>query len=145
VAGMNDPLRPGSGFAELVGYELLQWREDYAEIALTVEARHLNRSGILHGGLLATLVDTACGYAGAYCAEPGRVRRAVTLALDTHFIGAVEAGSRLIATGRRTGGGRRTFFSTAEVRDQEGRLVGQGSCVHQYRRGSEDPRGVPEN
>ena len=93
--------------------------------------------------MLATLIDTACGYSGIYCAEPGRVRRAVTLSLHSQFLGAAELGARLTATGRRTGGGRRTFFSHTEVHDQEGRLIGLGNCVHQYRRGSEDPKGVP--
>ena len=140
---MDDPLRLHGGFADLVGYELKVWQADYAELTLTVEPQHLNRSGIMHGGVLATLIDTACGYSGIYCAEPGRVRRAVTLSLHSQFIGAAELGARLTVTGRRSGGGRRTFFSQAEVRDQEDRLIGQGNCVHQYRRGSEDPKGVP--
>jgi len=140
---MNDPLRPHGSFADLVGYRLGAWREDLAEILLEVEARHLNRSGVLHGGVLTTLIDTACGYAGCHCAVPGNVRRAFTLSLNSHFVGTAGAGARLTATGRKTGGGRQIFFSTAEVRDQDGTLIGQGDGVFRYRNGSEDPEGQP--
>ena len=130
---MSDPLRRPGGFADLVGYELADWREDYAEMTLTVEAKHLNRSGVLHGGILATLIDTVCGYAGTYCAEPGQSRRAFTLSLNSQFLGTAEAGARLTATGRKTGGGRNIYFSVAEIRDQDGRLIGQGDAVYRYR------------
>ena len=130
---MSDPLRQQGGFADLVGYALTDWREDYAELSLTVEEKHLNRSGVLHGGVLTTLIDTVCGYAGIYCAEPGQTRRAFTLSLNTQFIGSVELGSRLTAIGCRSGGGQRIFFSSAEIRDQDGRLVGRGDAVYRYR------------
>ncbi len=130
---MNDPLHPMGGFADLVGYSLGQWREDYVEIRLEVGSRHLNRSGVLHGGVLTTLIDAACGYAGCYAAAPEVPRRAFTLSLDCHFTAAAEAGDRLSASARRTGGGRQVFFSRAEVHDQNGRLVAQGAGVFRYR------------
>ena len=140
---MADPLRRRGAFADLVGYELTVWREDYAEVTVEVGAQHMNRSGVLHGGLLTTIMDAVCGYSGTWCGAPGRVRRAFTLSLNSHFVGAVNAGATLTAVGRRTGGGRQIFFATCEVRDQEGRLVGQGEGVFRYRGGSGDPQGIP--
>ena len=61
--------------------------------------------------VLATLIDTACGFAGCYCAEPGRVRRAVTLTMSTSFLGQAAAGDILTAKARRTGGGKNIFFT----------------------------------
>ena len=60
-------------------------------------------------------------------------RRAFTLSLDCHFTAAAEAGDRLNASARRTGGGRQVFFSRAEVHDQNGRLIAQGAGVFRYR------------
>lgn len=140
---MADIIRRHGGFADLVGYRLEAWREDYAELVLPVEDKHLNRSGVMHGGVLATLVDTASGYAGCYCPVAGRVRRAFTLAINAHFLAATEAGATLTATARKTGGGRQFFFATCEVRDQNDRLIGEGGGVYKYRRGSEDPDGEP--
>ena len=127
-----DPLRLRGGFADLVGYELAAWEPDLASIALTVDVRHLNRSGVMHGGVLTTLIDTACGYCGCYSApgEPGR--RAFTLSLTSSFIGAAQAGQRLTATARRSGGGKSIFFAECQVVDEAGRLVGSGQGSFKY-------------
>ncbi len=130
---MTDSDRPKDGFADLVGYRLGAWRRDQAEILLEVETRHLNRSGVLHGGVLATLIDTACGYAGCHAGEAEAPRRAFTLSLDCHFVASAMAGARLTASATRTGGGGRIFFARAEVHDQDGRLIGQGAGVFRYR------------
>ena len=84
---MKDVAEPQGGFAQLVGYRLTKWEPDYAEVELDLELRHLNRSGVPHGGVIATLIDTAGGFVGCYCAVPGRVRRAVTLNMSTNFLG----------------------------------------------------------
>ncbi len=122
-------------FAALIGYRVSAWRKDMAEVTLEVEARHMNRTGLLHGGVLATLIDTACGHAGSYRPPPGEGRRALTLALTTEFVGPVAVGAHLTASGRRTGGGRRIYFAHCEVRDQDGRLVATGSGTFRYRSG----------
>ena len=136
LPGMHDPLRPHGGFADLVGYQLTSWQEDAVELTLTVETRHLNRSGVLHGGVLTTLIDTACSYCGCFTPEGATPRRAFTLSLNCQFIATAEAGTRLTARAEPSGGGRQVFFSRAEVRDQSGRLIGQGEGVHRYRSGS---------
>ena len=130
---MTEPLYEHGNFADLIGYRLTAWREGEAEIALEVDARHTNRSGRLHGGVLATVIDAACGFAGCYEAPPGRGLRAMTLSLNTQYIGPVPVGTRLTARARRSGGGRRIFFSTCEVRDQDGYLVATGSATYRYR------------
>lgn len=141
-APLDLQLRPGR-FADLVGYRLLAWEPERAVLALLLEERHLNRSGLMHGGVLTTLIDAACGYAGTHCSLAGNVRGALTLQLSTQFIAAGRAGQRLTATGRKTGGGRSVFFATAEVADEAGRLIGRGEGVFRYRRGSESPEGLP--
>ena len=138
-----DPLRARSGFADLLGYRLVRWEQDLAEIELEIGARHLNRSGVLHGGVLATLLDAACGYAGCFIGKPGRRRRGFTLSMSTQFIGTVESGAQLVCTARKTGGGKSVFFAAAEIRDQSGRLVGRGDAVFKYRGRSGEPDGEP--
>ena len=140
---MTDPDQSRTAYADLIGYRVRIWTEDTIELELEVGPQHLNRSGVLHGGVLAGLIDTACGYSGCYCAEPGRVRRASTLSLDVRFLAPVQGGMRLTVTGHKRGGGRQIYFANAEVRDETGRLVSEGSTVHKYRPGSEDSRGVP--
>lgn len=138
-----DPLEPKDGFAALVDYRLTVWEPDRAEVELTVEAKHRNRSGRLHGGVVTTLIDAASGLAGTYCAVPGNVRRAVTLSLTTQFVGAGAVGMHLVAEARKVGGGRQIFFTQCEVRDRDGHLVGKGEGVFRYRSTSATPEGEP--
>jgi uncharacterized protein (TIGR00369 family) len=128
---MTEPRQP-ERFADLVGYRLAQWRDDHAEIVLVLGPQHLNRTGRLHGGVLATLIDAACGYAGTFAVD-GQPRNALTLALTTQFLAPAHAGQHLTATGRRTGGGKRIFFAAAEVHDEAGRLIARGDGTFRYR------------
>ncbi len=130
---MTEPRYHHGNFAEMIGYRLTAWRQDEAEIYFEADDRHMNRSGLLHGGVLATVIDAACGFAGCYEPSPGQGRRALTLSLTTQYLGAVAAGTRLTATAARDGGGRKIFFSSCEVRDAEGRLVATGSGTFKYR------------
>ncbi len=137
----HDKHGPSAAYGALIGYRLVAWREDYAEIEIDLGPQHLNGHGIPHGGLIMTLLDSACGYAGVYCPVPGNVRHAVTLSLTTQFVGQARGFGRLTATGRKTGGGRSIYFTTGEVRDADGRLIAQASGTFRYRKGSEDPAG----
>ncbi len=130
---MTSPLYEHGNFADLIGYRLTAWSEGAAEISFEADDRHMNRSGLVHGGVLATVIDAACGFAGCYQAPPGRGRRALTLSLTTQYLQPAAGGARLTATAKRTGGGRTIFFSTCEVRDPEGRLIATGSGTFKYR------------
>ena len=131
-----------SPFNNLIGFDLAEWREDHVELTLTLAERHLNRSGVLHGGVLSTLIDVAGGLAGCYCPVEGHVRRALTLAMSVQFTGQTRAG-RIRVIGRRRAGGRRVYFAGVEVYGEDDTLLALGEGTYRYRSGSEDPRGVP--
>lgn len=59
--------------------------------------QHLNPAGVVHGGLLATLIDHALSTIAWEAA--GRMP-CVTVQLDTHFLGSVPAGVLIEARGR---------------------------------------------
>lgn len=130
------------GFQKLVGYRLVRWEPGLAEIELEASAIHTNRSGLLHGGVHATLLDSAAGLSGVFCAVPGNVVRATTLSFSVQFIAAARTGL-LRTIGRRRGGGSRIFFAAAEVLDAEGRLVASGEGSYRYIPGFEPPDGAP--
>lgn len=133
-----------SGFRQLLGYRLTHWAEHQATIELAIDERHMNRGGFVHGGVITTLIDTAGGYAGCYCATPGRVRRCVTISLSTQFLGAVKHGS-LVAQARVRGGGKRIFGATIDVRDRGGAVIATGEAMYRYRTGHEHRDGVKHN
>jgi uncharacterized protein (TIGR00369 family) len=53
----------GGGFAERLGARAEKTGDGGARLAFEAREEHLNPAGTLHGGVLATLVDTAMGQA----------------------------------------------------------------------------------
>ena len=91
---MNDipPDPHPAPYHALLGITLEQWREDFSRVACETGRQHTNRSGIVHGGLILSMIDQAAAYAGLWCSVPGNIRRAVTLDLDCRFTGQVASG-----------------------------------------------------
>jgi uncharacterized protein (TIGR00369 family) len=59
---MSDDTRP-SGFAERMGARSEETGEGEARVRFEATEEHLNPAGTVHGGVVATLVDTAMGRA----------------------------------------------------------------------------------
>jgi uncharacterized protein (TIGR00369 family) len=129
-----------SGFRRLIGYRMTKWSEGFAEVQLDVGPQHTNVKGTVHGGVLMTLLDGACGRAVAWCAVPGHIRNAVTVNLSVTFIKAPKVG-RLTATARVTGG-KRIVAVAGAVYDETDTLVAQAQGSFQYFRGHEHRDGV---
>jgi len=51
------------GFIELIGAQTPESKDGTAELVVEADERHLNPAGAVHGGMLATLVDTTMGAA----------------------------------------------------------------------------------
>ncbi len=69
---MADETGPG-GFAQRLGVEVEGAEDGSARIRFDAREEHLNPAGTLHGGVLATLVDTAMGTAVRSVTEDGEV------------------------------------------------------------------------
>ena len=76
--------------------------------------------GILHGGALASLMDSASAFAVLTLLEPGE--RTVTVDLTLHFMRPVSEG-RVEARGRVLRAGRRVFTVSIEATDAAGKSV----------------------
>ena len=124
--------RPYSAYAEHVGYDLTVRAKGHAEVTLVVGPQHLNRSNIPHGGVLATLLDAAAGFAIAFAEGPEIVRPAVTLTLNIMYLGQAKLGDTLTASGQHVGGGRTVAYATAEIKTQDGLAVARGEAVFRY-------------
>ncbi|MBR9652901.1 PaaI family thioesterase [Thalassobius aquimarinus] len=115
-----------------LGFKITGWEKDYARVELPMQDHLGNRYGIPHGGVHATLLDTAMGFAGCYTGDPAEKQLAMTLSLNVNYVGQMK-GSLLICEGFRTGGGRKTFFAEARVTDDLGTLIATGTAVFRYR------------
>ena len=109
-----------SAFHSWAGMEVTEARAGEVTVAMDVLDRHINLQGLVHGGMLAILADTACGLSIRSAMEPGRLH--VTTDLDIHYLAPAEPG-RLFGHGKAIKVGRTLAFAEASVEDGEGRLL----------------------
>ena len=93
------------GFAELVGFQVFPESDGTGKAQLIVSERHLNPNGVVHGGALFTLVDTAMGASLMQRLDEGEI--CATLQISMNFLRAVvscdvvECEARVVNKGRR--------------------------------------------
>lgn len=138
-----DPAMPSipSGFRALLGYRIAVWYENHAEIEMTVEPKHLNGLGIVHGGCYATLLDAAQGHAVTFCPVPENTRHCVTISLTTSFLTPVKSGL-VRAVGRCLAIHDKIATAQAEMYDAAGNLLATSQASFRYATGSERLEGV---
>jgi uncharacterized protein (TIGR00369 family) len=119
VEGLRERLR-GTPFYRWSGIELVDARPGEADVAFRAGPEHVNLQGLVHGGMLATLADTAMGLAVRTTLEPGR--RHVTVQLGIEFLSPGRQG-RIVAHGRSVKVGRQLGFAEADIVDDRGRLL----------------------
>jgi uncharacterized protein (TIGR00369 family) len=124
------------GFNDLIGHRIVAWRAGFVEMELTVRAELCNANGLLHGGVLMTLLDSASGLACTFN-DTATVRRlSVTLAFTTQFIKAAREGDVLRILGAwRPSTSKSTFACETEIYDQHGELVATGAGTFRYLKG----------
>lgn len=115
-----------------LGFEMVEWTEERVVFRQPIVPEIGNRYGIPHGGVYGVLLDTAMGYAGCFTGDPNRKIMGMTLSMTVNFI-AQPGGTVLWTTGRKRGGGRKTFFADGEVHDDLGTLIATGSGSFRYR------------
>ena len=91
-----------------------------AVFELTLRREHLNPHGVVHGGVVYTLVDTAMGGALTSRLEPAE--RCATLEIKINYLAAVVDG-RLVCEASLLERTRRIGVLEARVRDDAKRLV----------------------
>lgn len=79
---------------------------------------HGNLYGMVHGGALASLADTAMGVA---CASTGK--RVVTLDMNINYTAAAGEGEMVTAAAKVIHGGKSTVVVECEMTDTAGRLL----------------------
>jgi len=132
--------RPEAAQASLIVGEtgaqrLIGWVTDVgqpdgrARLYLDVGEQHTNRHGVLHGGIIAMMLDSACGYTGSLHMDAGSLPPMLSVSFTTQFLAPAETG-RVTATGKVTGGGKRTLFIAGELHDASGHLIATSTGVY---------------
>lgn len=116
----------GSAFARWTGLRVAAIDDGSSEVCLDLEPHHLNPGGIVHGGIIASLLDAAIGI--ALRTKLGMDRTHVTVNLSINYLRPASAGT-VIARGTAVRSGERTGYGEAELLDDQGRLLARGNAT----------------
>ena len=91
-------------YAHLIGLELGEIERGAVTFYLPVRDDLKQNKGLLHGGVIASLIDTAAAFAALTLLEPGQ--STTTIDLTIHYLrplttGKVKAHARVLRAGRR--------------------------------------------
>jgi uncharacterized protein (TIGR00369 family) len=124
------------GFNGLIGHQVVAWRPGFVEMRLEVRPELCNANGLLHGGVLMTLLDGASGFACTFNDTATARRLSVTLAFTTQFIKAAREGDTLAILGAwRPSTSQSTFAAETEIYDQRSDLIATGAGTFRYLKG----------
>ena len=106
-----------SGCQNTIGY-VIDLKPDQGDAGcwLELQPAHLNRNDLMHGGIMAILLDVACGYAASLSFDAGAIAPVLTVSLNLQYIAPVHKG-RVTAIGKVSGGGRKLCYVNGELRD----------------------------
>ncbi len=114
----------GSPFHTWAGLELISVGDGLAELGMDLRPHHFNPQGIVHGGIITAVADTAIGLALRSKLRAGLTHR--TAQLNVHFLAKGEGG-RLVGRGHAVRLGQRMGYGESEVLDGTGQLLARAS------------------
>jgi uncharacterized protein (TIGR00369 family) len=117
-------------FARLLGIEVDSVEPGQAVLSMKLRHEHMRNNAIAHGGVIATLIDSAMAI--AIMALLDENERTVTVDLTIHYLRPVPEGSAK-ASARVVRAGRRVVTVSAELFDAEGKLA--ATAISTYLRG----------
>lgn len=107
-------------YAQLLGIEVDEVDQGSATLGLNVRHELMQINGVVHGGAIASLIDTATAFAIIPFLEPKE--RVTTVDLTLSYLRPLTSG-RITATAKVVRAGRRLFVVSAEVHDPDGNLA----------------------
>ncbi len=114
-------------YARLLGVELVSAARGEATLALETREELLRMGGMMHGGALASLLDTAAAFAAISLAETSE--RTVTIDLNVHFLRPVSTG-RVEARAHVLREGRRVLIIEVQATDPAGKLIAVATTTY---------------
>ena len=128
VRGLADGELPLNMIAQTLGYDVTEASDGRVVVTVEPNEAHLNPSGTVHGGLAATLLDSAMGLAIWSTLEKGVAQTTLEFKISLvrpilPAMGVIRAEGTVLNRGRRIG--------TAEGRitDDKGRLLAHGTTT----------------
>ncbi|HVF89280.1 MAG TPA: PaaI family thioesterase [Blastocatellia bacterium] len=116
-----------NNFPRLLGIEIDLVEPGRAVLGVEIREELLQLQGVLHGGAMASLIDTAVAMAIVGISEPED--RFTTVELKINYLAAVRDG-RVTADARIIRDGRRIIVAECDAFDSNGRLAAKGLLTY---------------
>lgn len=113
--------------SQMIGMRLVELRPDEATVAIDMHDDLKQANGVLHGGVTATLIDTAMAF--AVRTRLGIDEATTTIDLTVHYVRPHVSGT-IACTARVVRAGKRIFTVSAEVHNDEGKLIATGLSTY---------------
>ncbi|WP_158670147.1 PaaI family thioesterase [Bradyrhizobium guangdongense] len=119
---------PEAPITKLLGWKFLDFDAERQVIKVEMQARpeFVNPAGVIHGGMLAAMLDETLSPALAATLGPGEF--APTLELKVDFVSRAKVG-RIVGTGRIVSRGRSICFLEGQLHDEQGELLATASAT----------------
>jgi len=128
LQALADGRLPPPPIADLVGFTLTEIGEGRVVLALVPDESHYNPIGSVHGGVIATVLDTVMGCAVHSTLPAGRGY--TTLEIKVNYTRPVLAGAGPVrAVGRVIHAGRQTAVAEATLVDGRDRVLAHASST----------------
>ncbi|MEX0801039.1 MAG: PaaI family thioesterase [Dehalococcoidia bacterium] len=120
--------RRASPFVELIGGHTEEFREGLVRLSLHLQEHHTNPNGVMHGGVVTTLMDEAIGgvIASVRGMEAMFAAPHATIEMNASFLAGARPGDRVVVEARVLRIGKRVAFGEAEMRRDDGELLALG-------------------
>ena len=117
----------GCPYFNLISMNIVEISIGYARIVIDLARKHLQPFGLVHGGVFATIIDSAASWALFYGIEdPDAGMTSVDLKLN--YLAPAVSG-KLIARGRQIKIGKTLCYAEAEVTDNTGKIAAHGTST----------------
>jgi uncharacterized protein (TIGR00369 family) len=113
-------------YFRLLSMNVLELSPGHALMEAVVEEKHLQAFGFVHGGALASIIDTAAFWS-AFC-DLDENTGITTVDLKLNYLAPVKEG-KLIARGKRVKLGKTLGLGEAEILNGDGKLIAQGTST----------------
>ncbi|HVG40215.1 MAG TPA: hydroxyphenylacetyl-CoA thioesterase PaaI [Chitinophagaceae bacterium] len=125
ASAVVDKMMQDDAFSQWLGIKIIEVKEGYSKVQLTLRHEMLNGFGVIHGGVAFSLADSAFAFA---CNN----RNNLSMALDTSitFIKATKPGDVLTAEAKEVHNGKSTGLYVISVSNQHNESVAlfKGTC-----------------
>jgi len=116
-----------SPFYQLLSIKIEEVRDNYARLSIKIEKKHIQFLKTVHGGVIASLADSAAAWAVYGSSNLKGIP--VTVEMKINFLKPVKSG-KLVAEARNIHGGSRIFVSDVEVKNGKGNLVAKSLVTY---------------